>query len=768
MKLNAKILKISEEEMNVEMMNEKIEAILAELTLDEKLGMIHGAEFFQTLGVSRLNIPPVKSSDGPMGVRSEFYPDQWVASGHNDDFVTYGISNSALANTWNRELAYGTGQVLGEEARGRGKDIILAPGVNIKRNPGCGRNFEYFSEDPYLTAELCVPMIQGIQESDVAACVKHFALNSQETERLWVNVEIDEKALREIYLPAFYAACKKGKAYSVMGAYNLLRGEHCCQNKFLLGDILRGEWQYDGMVVSDWGGVHDTKLSAESSLDMEMGVTPDFDEYMLANPLKKAIESGEIEESCVDEKVRNILRMMLRLKMIDAAVSMSSDGKKEVKVTTNAGRKRGAFNTPQHRQAVLDAARESIVLLKNEDKRLPLDLEKQSKVLVIGDNASKLQSLGGGSAEIKALYETTPLMGIKELLGGNREVVYARGYFVPTEDESDVNWQETSTGDDSTQWTASKKRPLTETELEEQKKLREEAVALATECDEVIIVGGLNHDYDVEGADRDSLELPYGQDQLIEEVLKVNPDAVVVMFAGSPVNMESWSDKAKAIVWMSYSGMEGGKALAEILFGEVNPSGKLSETLPCKLAESNAYALADGLGRTLTEEEKAGYAEHLMPHLTASYTDGMLVGYRYYERKNVPVQFVFGHGLSYTGFSYTNPEIRVKNEKVNEAVIMAEVTVTVTNTGAMEGKEVVQIYVGNKAADETEPVSELKGFEKVSLKPGESKEVRIPLCEEAFTHYNEQTKAWEVVKGDYIIRVAASLTDVKALLEIRV
>lgn len=754
--------------MNVEIMNEKIEAILAELTLDEKLGMIHGAEFFKTLGVSRLNIPPVKSSDGPMGVRSEFYPDQWVASGHNDDFVTYGISNSALANTWNRELAYNTGQVLGEEARGRGKDIILAPGVNIKRNPGCGRNFEYFSEDPYLTAELCVPMIQGIQESDVAACVKHFALNSQETERLWVNVEIDEKALREIYLPAFYAACKKGNAYSVMGAYNLLRGEHCCQNKFLLGDILRGEWQYDGMVVSDWGGVHDTKRAAESGLDMEMGVTPDFDEYMLAKPLKKAIESGEVEEGCVDEKVRNILRMMLRLKMIDAAVTMTLDGKKEVKVTTNTGRKRGAFNTPQHRQAVLDAARESIVLLKNEDKRLPLDIEKQSKVLVIGDNASKLQSLGGGSAEIKALYETTPLMGIKELLGGNREVIYARGYFVPTEDESDVNWQETSTGDDSTQWTASKKRPLTKKELEEQKKLREEAVALAKECDEVIIVGGLNHDYDVEGADRDSLELPYGQDQLIEEVLKVNPDAVVVMFAGSPVNMESWSDKAKAIVWMSYSGMEGGKALAEILFGEVNPSGKLSETLPCKLAETNAYALADGLGRALTEEEKAGYEEHLMPHLTESYTDGMLVGYRYYERKNVPVQFGFGHGLSYTEFAYTKPEIRVKNEKVNGAVFVAEVAVTVTNTGAMEGKETVQIYVGNKAADETEPVSELKGFEKVSLKPRESKEVRIPLYEEAFMHYNEQTKAWEVVKGDYIIRVAASLTDVKALLEIRV
>lgn len=390
-------------------MREEAEELMRRLTLDEKIGMIHGAELFRTAPVERLGIPALTMSDGPMGVRQEFEPASWKSVGNQDDYVTYLPCNSALASTWNRELAGLTGEVLGAEARGRGKDVILGPGVNIKRSPLCGRNFEYFSEDPYLTKEMAVPYIRGVQNWDVAACVKHFAANNQETQRLWVDVKIDEKALREIYLPAFYDAVKKGNAYTVMGAYNKLYGEHCCQSGFLLNGILREEWGYDGVVISDWGGVHDTEAAAKSGLDIEMSVTDDFDEYCMAGPLKKAVEEGRVSEKVIDEKVIHILMLMKRLHMLDG------------------DRKSGAYNTPGHRQAALDVARESVVLLKNSGGRLPLSPEKSKEILVIGENADRMHAPGGGSAEIKALYEITPLMGIKMLLGGNTKVTYEIG-----------------------------------------------------------------------------------------------------------------------------------------------------------------------------------------------------------------------------------------------------------------------------------------------------------------------------------------------------
>lgn len=407
-------------------METKIEMILQELTLDEKIGMIHGDGLFCTKAVERLGIPALKMSDGPMGVRQEFENDAWKAVGNSDDYVTYLPCNSAVASTWNRELAYEAGKVLGEEARGRGKDVILAPGINIKRSPLCGRNFEYMSEDPYLTGEMAVPLIKGVQTADTAACVKHFAVNSQETERLWVEAEVSDRALREVYLPAFEKAVREGESYSLMGAYNRLRGEHCCESKSLLNGILRGEWGYDGMVVSDWGAVHNTKEAAESALDIEMSVTDDFDDYCMANPLKRAVEAGEISECLIDEKVRNILRLMFRLHILGGGE-----------------RKAGSYNTPEHRQCVLETAREAVVLLKNERKLLPLCEKDTKRVLVIGDNADRIHSCGGGSAEIKALYEITPLMGIKKLLGGNADVTYVKGYEADDFEESgnDVNWQ---------------------------------------------------------------------------------------------------------------------------------------------------------------------------------------------------------------------------------------------------------------------------------------------------------------------------------------
>lgn len=536
----------------------QIEDLLGQLTLDEKIGMVHGAGLFRTEGVERLGIPPLKSSDGPMGVRNEFDNAHWITVGTTDDYVSYLPSNSALAATWNKERAKEAGRVLGEETRGRGKDVILAPGINIKRDPLCGRNFEYMSEDPKLVEELAVPLIEGIQENDVAACVKHFAANSQETDRLWVDTVVDERTLREIYLPGFEAAVKKADTYSLMGAYNLLNGAHCCENKVLLDQILRKEWGYDGTVISDWGGVHKTKEAAECSLDVEMSITDNFDEYALADPLREAVKKGEVSESSIDEKVRNILRMMFRLKMI---------GEQTLE------RKAGAYNTPEHRQTILETARESVVLLKNKNGRLPIKKEGLKKIAVIGCNAEQIHSNGGGSAEIKALYEISPLMGMKMTLGGNTEVVFARGYYIPErEPEGEANWQEASLEDQKSEEYKAKIREKEEWEKQREaenalkrKELLEEAVKLAASCEEVIFVGGLDHEFDIEGRDRPDMKLPYGQEELIEALLNANPNTVLAFVAGSPIEMNRFRDKAKAIVWCYYAGMESGKALAEVL-----------------------------------------------------------------------------------------------------------------------------------------------------------------------------------------------------------
>lgn len=673
---------------NMKKLRAQAEELVQKLTLDEKIGMVHGAQLFQTKGVDRLGIPPLKMSDGPMGVRQEFQPSTWQTVGLSDDLVTYLPCNSALAATWNRLLAARTGSVLGEEARGRGKDVILAPGINIKRSPLCGRNFEYFSEDPYLTKELAVPFIQGVQNWDVAACVKHFAANNQETERLWVDVKIDEKALREIYLPAFRAAVEEADSYTIMTAYNKLNGTHCYANKHLLDDILRKEWGYEGTVISDWGGVHDTKMAAEAALDIEMSVTDNFEEYYLAQPLKKAIQEGEIKEEQLDEKVIHILMLMMRMHIIEGAQE-------------NRPRKSGTYNTEEHRRETLQVARESVVLLKNEKQRLPLHPEKTKKLLVIGENAECVHSNGGGSAEIKALYEITPLMGIKTLLGGNAEVRFIKGYCRDGKvEKSDVNWQEASleNGGGSTKTgIASVDAAL----KAKRKSLRREAVELAAQYEDVILIGGLNHDCDSEGNDRADMKLPYEQDLLIKEVLKANPNTIIVMMGGSPVEMHKWINQAQAVVWNWYSGMEGGRALAEVLFGKVNPSGKLPETFYVRHTDCSAHAVGEFPG---------GEAVH--------YTEGVFVGYRYNDTFHISPQFCFGHGLSYTTFAYSNPSVRWQNG-------CCIVTLEVENIGELDGKETVQVYAAPVKRLEDEPVQQLKGFEKVTLAAGEKKNTEI-------------------------------------------
>ena len=684
----------------------KIEEIIKCLTLEEKIGMIHGAGLFRTEGVKRLGIKPLKMADGPMGVRNEFPDNSWVPYGYSDDYVSYLPCNTALASTWNRELAYKEGYVLGNEARGRGKDIILAPGINIIRSPLCGRNFEYMSEDPYLTKEMAVPYIKGVQENDVAVCVKHFAVNNQETERLNVDVVVSDRALREIYFPAFEAAVKEGNAYSIMSAYNKIWDQYCAHNPRLLQEILRDEWGFDGVVISDWSGVHDTKEAAEAGMDIEMSVTYNFDEYFFANPMIHAVEKGIVKEEVIDDKIRNILRLMYK-------INMFSDN-----------RKKGAYNSYENRQKALEIARESIILLKNEENVLPLKEKEIKTIAVIGKNADIRHSAGGGSAEIKALYEITPLLGLKMKLGGNTEVKYAKGY---THNE------------------------------EEREKVLKEAVDLAKKSDAVIFVGGLKHtkenfelyqnalhsnkeedvvNIDSEGNDKTDMTLPYKQDEVISELLKVNKNTVVVISTGSPVDMSSFASDAKAIIQTSYNGMEGGLALAETIFGDVNPSGKLPYTVPVKLEDSPAHSLGEFPGG-----EKVRYDEDIF------------VGYRYFSSYNVKPLFAFGHGLSYTNFKYDDLKVEV-NELEDD--VNVTISLKLTNVGEVAGAEVVQVYINDEEASAKRPNIELKGFEKIHLDPKESKIVKINLNKKDFAFYNEEQKAWTLESGKFNILVGSS------------
>lgn len=731
----------------------QVEKLLKKLTLDEKIAMVHADGLFHSGAVERLDIPVLKCSDGPMGVRNEFHNERWIPIGNNDDNVSYMASNSALASTWNTELAYESGKVLGAEARGRGKDVILAPGINIKRDPLCGRNFEYMSEDPKVAETLTVPFIKGVQENDVAACVKHFACNVQETDRLMVDTIVDDRTLYEIYLPAFKAAVQEGNSYSIMGAYNKLNGAHCCENKVLLDRILREEWGYDGTVISDWGAVHKTKETAEVSMDLEMSVFPDFDDYKFANPLKEAILKGEISESVLDNKVRNILRMMFRLKMI---------GKEK------GTRKAGTYNSPAHREAILHTAEESMILLKNDKKKLPLDCKKVKKLVVIGQNAAKIHSDGGGSAEIKALYEISPLMGIKTYLGGNAEVTYLPGYFVPDKPKTfEQNWQANSLDEledsdaglavrnesetlENTQEREAVLRKEEEEKAAQQEqerkliheknvKLFEQALTAAKDADEVIFVGGLNHNYDSEGFDREDMKLPYEQDFLIEELLKVRKDAIITFIGGSPVEMP-WREQAETILWSYYAGMETGNAFAKIIFGEVNPSGKLAETFPIKYEDC-----------VTAKNGQSGVRGSI------NLSEGLYYGYRYYEKERIAPAFCFGHGLSYTQFSYSN--LTFKQEKGKNKAI--KVSFTIKNTGKAAGAEVAQIYIAPISPKIDRPAKELKAFTKVKLATGKSVKVTISLSEQDFAYFDADLHTFITDAGDYEILVGASSEDIR-------
>ncbi len=711
-----------------------IEDLLKELTLDEKLSMIHGASFFHTAGVERLNIPPLYTSDGPCGVRRDFGEKEFVPYNYSTDRVSYLPSNTCIAETFNKQLAYEAGRVLGEEARGRGKDVILAPGINIKRGPLCGRNFEYFTEDPCLDGEMAAAAIRGMQSADVSCCVKHFACNAQEYNRQWMDTEVDDRALYEIYFPAFKKAIEEGEAYSLMAAYNKLRGAHCCENRWLLNDVLRGEWNYDGCVISDWGGIHKDYEAAMAACDVEMSIACDFDQYSYAEPLKKFVEDGTVDISVVDSKVRNLLRMMYRIKMIGP---------------DKENRKMGSVNTREHQEAALSVAREGIVLLKNEEQKLPLNRKEIRSVAVIGHNADIQHSLGGGSAEIAALYELTPLQGIMMAAGGNIRVSFAEGYYVkPKEDGRLGSFKKAMLDQDPTEhhpWRRSPEAPADAELAALRSKLLDEAIEVAQKADVVIYVGGLDHDQDVEGLDRLDLKLPYDQQHVIDELYKVRPDMVMVLCAGSPVDISSFEEKAHTLLYVPYSGMEGGRAVGEILFGDVNPSGHMAETWPKKWEDTPLATLGEwDIARKVT------------------YKESNLVGYRYYDTKNVEPRFCFGYGLSYSDFT-------VESMKAVATPDGFEVTGMVRNVKGPDGAVVLQLYVSDPhGADKKKPVQELRAFTKVFLPAAGADAFKMTLKKEDFSYFDVESHSYKVIPGEYELRLGLSSRDIRSVLTVMV
>ncbi len=707
---------------------ENLTELLPQLTLEEKIKMIHAAGLFRTDGIERLGIPGLHMSDGPNGVRQEFEDDAWQTVDDGGDYSSWLPSNTCLASTWNPELAFYFGQILGNETRGRGKDIILAPGVNIKRTPLCGRNFEYFSEDPVLTGTLATSLIQGIQDNDVAACVKHFALNNQEQDRLEVEVEVDEKTLQELYLPAFHDAVIDGSSLTVMGAYNRFDGSYCCESERLIQKVLREQWNYDGVVISDWGGVHNTEEAALHGVDIEMSVTSDFDNYKMASPLYEKVKSGEIPESVIDEKVMRILSLMEKLRM------------------NNPSRKPGCFNLVSHHSTIEKIAAEGIVLLKNDTGHLPLeagtDGERRNRILVVGDNATRTHAGGGGSAEVKALYEITPLLGIRMALGGNTICDWLPGYYVDNEELLHVeggDWQADSLNEYHDK--SKDQKNLTDDVLARRRQYLEEAVAAAPDYDEVIFVGGLNHSFDVEGVDRPDMKLPYGQDEVISALADTVENLTVILVNGSPVEMP-WIDRVHSLLQTSYYGMHGGLALARVLFGEVNPSGKLPETYPLCLDDTpvSQYHSYPGV------RQADGH-----PHVT--YSEKLMVGYRYYTTKGVPVLFPFGHGLSYTTFFCRNFHVVVRNmDSIGELQIT--VSCEIQNTGRCYGKETLQLYVG--IPEEGQPKMALRSFEKVALKPTEKREVSLILTQRDFSTYSVEEKRFIARPGNYPLYLGVS------------
>ncbi|WP_044263634.1 glycoside hydrolase family 3 C-terminal domain-containing protein [Bacteroides timonensis] len=695
----------------------RVKDALGRMTLEEKVALCHAQSKFSSPGVPRLGIPELWMSDGPHGVRAEINWNDWGYAGWTNDSITAFPALTCLAATWNPEMSATYGKAIGEEARYREKDVLLGPGVNIYRTPLNGRNFEYMGEDPYLAGVMCVPYIQEVQKNGVAVSVKHYALNNQELWRGHIDVELSDRALHEIYLPAFKAAVQKGGAWTVMGAYNKIRGQHACHNDLILNKILKNDWGFDGVVVTDWGGAHDTYEAAMNGLDIEMGsytngLTSEsaftYNDYYLADPYLRMLKDGKVPVSTVDDKASRILRLIFRTAM-------------------NRQKPYGSLTTEEHYKAAREIGNEGIVLLKNTPVQkkgtplLPLDGSKYQRILVVGDNAVRLLNEGGGSSELKVRDMISPLDGMRALYGD--KVVYTKGYAAG--------------------------RPMygraEEIPQSVMDSLRTAATELAKEADLVILFGGLNknHFQDCEAGDRVTYGLPFGQNELIESLLGVNKNMVLVLLSGNAVEMP-WLNKVPAVLQGWYLGSMGGNSLADVLSGAVNPSGKLPFSFPVKLTDCGAHAF-----------DELSYPGDSIKQV---YKEDILVGYRWHDAKKIPALFPFGYGLSYTTFAYGKPVASAKTITADNSLT---VTIPVKNTGSIAGKEVVQLYVGDEKCSVLRPVKELKAFQKITLAPGEEKEVTFTITPDDLKFYDETVGRWTAEPGKFKAYIGASSADIR-------
>lgn len=706
-------------------LEERVEDALQRMTLEEKVGVLHAQSKFCSRGVQRLGIPELWTTDGPHGIRPEVLWDEWEQAAWTNDSCVAFPALTALAATWNPELAELYGRSLGEEALYRGKDVVLGPGVNIYRTPLNGRNFEYMGEDPLLASRMVVPYIKGLQSNGVAACVKHYALNNNEVNRHTSNVIVDDRTLYEIYLPAFKAAVTEGGAWSIMGSYNLYQNQHGCHNKRLLCDILRDEWGFDGVVISDWGGTHDTAEAVENGLDLEFGSWTNgltngrsnaYDNYYLADPYLKLLREGKADMATLDNKVRNVLRLIFR-------TAMKSD------------KGFGSLCSDEHYAAARRIGAEGIVLLRNKGNLLPLDPSKPQNILVVGENAVKMMTVGGGSSSLKVQRETSPLDGLRAQAPAGSTVVWERGYVGdPTGEYNGV-----TSGQD-----------LSESRSAD--RLIADAADAARRADVVIFVGGLNKatGQDCEDSDRESLALPYNQDAVIEALVAANPRTVVVNVSGNAVAMP-WADKVPAILQAWFLGSESGNSLADVIFGHVNPSGKLPMTFPVRLDDVGAHAVGEYPGTKRADSDI----------VDIRYNEGVMVGYRWFDTKKIRPLFAFGHGLSYTTFGYGKLSADASKIGTDGALTLS---VDVTNTGSRAGAETVQLYISDTKASVKRPAKELKNFAKIYLEPGQTKTVTFTVRPSDLAFFDSGAHAWKAEPGEFRAHVGAASDDIRSSL----
>lgn len=689
----------------------KISSIIKQLTLEEKIAMLHANTLFSSAGVPRLGIPDLTCDDGPLGIRDEVLPG-WGSAHLTTDSATFFPNGSALAATWNPDLLYRFGHDMGEEARARGKNIMLAPAFNITRTPLNGRTYEYYSEDPFLNSRLAVQAVKGIQSQHVAACVKHYAVNNQEVERGRVNVVIEERALREIYLPAFKASITEGNAWTIMSAYNKIRGEYCSENNYLLNTILKNEWKFKGFVMSDWGGTHSTVDAANKGLDVEMGSGEKYNQYFFADRLLDSVKAGKVSMKTIDDKVRRILWVMYQ-------TSLSGDHSK------------GSINTPAHSKTAYDIASESIVLLKNDKKMLPLNVSKIKSIAVIGDNATHMFHFGGFGAGVKARYEITPLQGLQNRLGDKVKINFAQGYsgLYHPKGGIPVN-SETNPADPA---------------------MIGDAVAAAKKSDIVLLFIGGNRDYESESRDRKDLSLPFGEQSLVDAVTAANPNTIVVVIGGAPYDIGRIKKNNHTIVWSWYNGSENGNALADVLLGKINPSGKLPFTFPASLNESPAHS---------NGEEAYPEKNH-----EVVYKEGILVGYRWFDTKNIEPLYPFGYGLSYTNFKYSGLHTNKKMYKPGETIT---VSLDVKNIGSYSGKETVQLYVSKPNSKIERAEKELKAFKKIWVVKGQTGKINVSIPVKDLAYFDSDSMKWIVEPGDYKILAGSSSRDIRQTVTISV